>query len=132
MNTKLILTVCVIFLAGAGLSLTFLPEEISAYINISSAKPFLLVLQILGALYLSFAMLNWMVKGSLIGGIYNKPIAMANFMHFFIAGLALIKGLLSNPGLPYAVWAFAGVYSIFALLFGLIAFRHPKVKPEIL
>jgi hypothetical protein len=131
MNTKLVMTLCAIFLAVTGLSLTFLPEEISAYMNISSAKPFLLILQILGALYLSFAMLNWMIKGSLIGGIYNKPIAIANFMHFFVAGLALIKGLMNHPDLPYSVWAFAGIYSIFALLFGLIAFRHPKLKPEI-
>ena len=36
-------------------------------------------------------MLNWMAKGTLIGGIYNKPIAIGNFTHFTIGGLALIK-----------------------------------------
>lgn len=112
-------------LAAIGLSLTFAPDEISIYLGISSAKTFQLILQILGALYFAFAMLNWMAKGSLIGGIYNKPIALANFAHFSIGGLALLKELLNNSNLPILLWIIAGIYFIFASIFGLILSRHP-------
>ena len=45
-------------------------------------------MQIIGSLYFALAILNWMSKGSFIGGIYNRPIAIANLTHFVIAGLA--------------------------------------------
>ena len=60
-----------------------------------------------------------MSKASLIGGIYNRPIALANWTHFFIAVLALIKGVLANPSLSYVIWSIAIIYSIFAILFGI-------------
>ncbi len=125
MNTKLIMTLSAMALAIIGISLTFLPTEISNYIQINSTKAFQLLLQILGALFFAFAMLNWMTKESIIGGIYNRPIAIANFTHFAISSLALIKGLAANPGLPYIIWILAGIYSVFALLFGIILFGNP-------
>ena len=82
-------------------------------------------MQIIGSLYFALAILNWMSKGSIIGGIYNRPIAMANLAHFVIAGLALIKGILANPSLSYVIWSIAIIYSIFAILFGIVAFKHP-------
>ncbi len=87
MNTKLIMTLSALFLALTGLTLTFLPEEIIDLAGAPSSKTFLLILQILGALYFGFALLNWMAKGSTIGGVYNRPISIANFTHFLIGGL---------------------------------------------
>lgn len=125
MNTKLIMTLSAVFLAVTGIGLTFLPNEIAGLIGLSSSKPFQFILQLLGALFLAFAMLNWMSKGSIIGGIYNRPIALANFTHFLIGALTLIKVLMSNPGLPYEVWILTGIYSIFAVLFWFVFSRHP-------
>ena len=88
-------------------------------------------MQIIGSLYFALAILNWMSKGSFIGGIYNRPIAMANLTHFVIAGLALIKGILSNPSLSYIIWSIAIIYSIFAILFGIVAFKHPVSENKI-
>jgi hypothetical protein len=82
-------------------------------------------MQILGALYFAFGMLNWMTKASLIGGIYNRPLAVSNFTHFFIAGLALVKGLISNLNSPYFIWIGAIIYLVFCVCFGVILFRHP-------
>lgn len=70
-------------------------------------------------------MINWNIKSSLIGGIYNRPIAVSNFAHFFIGGLALIKGISSFPSLPYALWVLATIYMAFAVLFGIIMYKHP-------
>ncbi|MGZ3778728.1 MAG: hypothetical protein ACXVB0_23355 [Mucilaginibacter sp.] len=125
MNTKLIMTVSAIFLALAGVILTFFPNEIANQIGIGSAKPAQLVVQILGALYFGFAMLNWTAKGSIIGGIYNKPLVSANLSHFLIGGLALIKGLSKSGDQFYVVLIVAGIYTIFAIVFGILFVRHP-------
>ena len=126
MNTKLIMTASAVFLALAGVSLTFFPNEIANQIGLGSVKPAQLVIQILGALYFGFAMLNWMAKGSIIGGIYNKPLVIANLSHFLIGGLALIKGLMrGNIDRSPVFLIVAGIYIIFAVLFGILFVRHP-------
>ena len=83
-----------------------------------------LVVQIGGALYLGFAMMNWMAKGVLIGGIYARPLAVGNFAHFLIGALALLKYALAVQGL-WLVWVFAVVYLLLAIVFGIVLFTHP-------
>tara|TARA_B100001093_G_C26840335_1_gene1020262 strand:+ start:255 stop:659 length:405 start_codon:yes stop_codon:yes gene_type:complete len=114
-----------IILALLGISLIFFPIEILDYFELSVSDTLELLMQIIGSLYFAFAMLNWISRGSIIGGIYNRPIAIANLTHFFIAGLSLIQGILSNPNLPYTIWSIAIIYTIFAILFGIVAFNHP-------
>lgn len=128
MNTKLLLGASAIALGAAGIIMTFVPDEILVYLKFEMNRNLVLLVQILGALYFAFGMLNWMSKASLIGGIYNRPIAVANFSHFSIAGLALIKSIISNSDLPLIFLVIGIVYLIFALLFGLILFKHPIVE----
>ena len=125
MNTKSLMTLSAMILALIGISLIFLPKEILNYLELSVSDTLELLMQIIGSFYFAFAILNWMSKGSIIGGIYNRPIAMANLTHFVIAGLALIKEILANPSLSYVIWSIAIIYSIFAILYGIVAFRHP-------
>ena len=124
MNTKLLMVSSAVILAILGLAATFFPQEILNYIGISSAGYASLFIQVTGALYLGFAMMNWMAKANMIGGIYSKPVAMGNFVHFFIAALALIKALPANHDLKL-VWVLTIVYSIFTLLFARVAFNKP-------
>lgn len=119
------MTLSAMILALIGISLIFLPNEILDYLELSVSETLQLLMQIIGSLYFALAILNWMSKGSIIGGIYNRPIAMANLAHFVIAGLALIKGILANPSLSYVIWSIAIIYSIFAIFFGIVAFKHP-------
>ena len=131
MNTKSLMTLSAIILALIGISLIFLPKEILDYLELSLSETLQLLMQIIGSFYFAFAMLNWMSKGSLVGGIYGRPIAMANLTHLVIAVLALIKGILSNPSLSYIIWSIAIIYSIFAILFGIVAFKHPVSENKI-
>jgi len=126
--TKLTMSASAIALGTAGIIMTFVPEAVLGYFSLEMSRMLVLLVQILGALYFAFGMLNWMSKASLIGGIYNRPIAVANFSHFFIAGLALIKSIISNSDLPLIFLVIGIVYLIFALLFGLILFKHPIVE----
>ncbi len=85
------------------------------------------ILQITGALYLGFAIMNWMAKAALIGGIYSRPLCVGNLWHFMIGGLVLIKASISSTSLKY-VLVLAMVYSVFAILFGLVLFTSPTKK----
>lgn len=125
MNTKLILISSSFFMRILGIILTFAPDWVISYLDLELTKISLFQMQILGALYFGFSMLNWTSKGAIIGGIYNRPIAIANFSHFLIAGLALLKGVISNPGIPIIFWVLTFIYAIFALVFGIGLFTHP-------
>ena len=111
-------------MAICGLLLQFFPHEILNYFNPDSSGIVPLLMQIIGALYLGFAMMDWMAKAVLIGGIYARPLAMGNFVHFMVGALALLKFAFSAPNL-WAVWVAMIIYAIFAILFGIVLFTHP-------
>ena len=125
MGTRIVMTTSALLLASTGIILSFIPEEILIYFGLEVTKLLQVLIQVLGALYFAFGMLNWMTKNSLIGGIYNRPITVANFTHFLVAGLALVKGLVSASGESFILWTIAGIYLVFALAFGVFLFRHP-------
>jgi hypothetical protein len=127
MNTRLLMISSAVVMAVAGICLSFLPEELLNYAGVSTAKSPQLFLQILGALYLGFAMLNWMAKAQVMGGIYGRPIAMGNFMHFTIGALALIKCFFANTGMTMLLVPVIA-YFVFSLLFGSVIFGKSPGK----
>jgi hypothetical protein len=118
------MTVSAVFLALIGIMLSFLPNEIAEFIGLQNSKILQLILQIAGAQYFAMAVLNWMKRTSVIGGIYNRPVAIANYTHYLIGTLALAKGLLGKAGLPSVFWILAAFYLIFAFLYGFIFYRN--------
>lgn len=125
MNTKLIMSLSALVVGGSGIVLSFAPELLLEGTGTPVTGGTTLLIQVMGGLYLGFGMLNWMAKAGLIGGIYNRPIVIANFTHFLVVALALIKALASQQDMPLVVWVAGLLYGIFALLFGIIMFRHP-------
>jgi hypothetical protein len=124
MNTKLLMTLSALAMGLTGISLSFLPHEIVSYLSGATATVRdALVLQVLGALYFAFAMVNWIAKANLIGGIYARPIAIGNLTHFTIGALALAKGYFAIHAMEVMVVAI--VYAVFAILFAVVFFRHP-------
>lgn len=125
MNTKILMTSSALFLATIGILLSFLPNEIVEYLNVEQNIITILFLKIMSALYLGFGILNWMAKGTLIGGIYNRPIAIGNLMHFGVGAIALVK-ISSNIQIhPEIIISLSAVYVIFALLFAYVFRTNP-------
>ena len=114
----------VVFLGALGASATFLPQEILVRAGTPPIGFSVVLVQISGALYLGFAMLNWMAQGNLIGGIYGRPVAIGNLAHFTIAALVLLKSILAGQRAPEVIVG-AAAYTVFAILFAIIAFGHP-------
>ncbi|MBN3582972.1 hypothetical protein JYB64_11300 [Algoriphagus aestuarii] len=125
LNTQIIFTLSALFLAILGVSLSFFPQELANYFGFPIESS--IFLQLTGALYFGFAMVNWMVKGSTIGGIYNRPIAIGNLTHFIIGALALLKYIPNHfDEVPLVI--LAGLYAGFAVIFSLIVLTHPLPK----
>ena len=126
MNTKTLMMASAVFLGTIGFGLTFLPQEIYGFLSPNINQATLLILQILGAVYLGFAMLNWMTKNNLIGGIYSKPLLVGNLVHFLVSSFALIKIVRNNQDHFEVILALTIMYVLFALSFGIVSMTHPS------
>ena len=70
-----------------------------------------------------------MAKGTLIGGIYNKPIAIGNLMHYGVGTIALVKIISNIQTHSEIIISLTAVYAIFAILFAYV-FRTNPIKTE--
>jgi hypothetical protein len=125
MNTKILMTSSASFLAIIGILLSFLPNEIVDYLNVQPNIITILFLKILSALYLAFGILNWMARGTVIGGIYNRPIAIGNLMHFGVGAIALVKVVSNIQTHSEIIISLTVVYVIFAILFAFVFRTNP-------
>ncbi|MEO7992188.1 MAG: hypothetical protein ABI663_21735 [Chryseolinea sp.] len=126
MNTKLVMIASAVVMGGIGVVFSFMPHEVLAYFGSDATAINPLILQLMGALYFSFAMINWTAKANLIGGIYGRPVAIGNLTHFTIGALALSKAYISSHSFVILVPSL--IYVIFAILFGVVFFTHPVKK----
>lgn len=124
LRTRTLMTLSAAVMAVLGIGITFLPQELLAHVGVRSEGAPVLLMQMLGALYLGFAALNWMNRGSHLGGVYGRPITLANFVAFAVAAVALLKGAIALR-FPLEVTAMAAIYSVFGVWFGLVLFTHP-------
>lgn len=126
-NSKVLMISSALVMGAIGIILEFFPREVLISIQATGDAPMALFVQITGALYLGSAMTNWMAKAVLIGGIYSRPLAIGNFVHFLVGALALTKFSLSLP--PFnAIWVITLVYVLFASLFGFVFFTNPAPR----
>ena len=126
-QTKYLMSASALVMFVLGVVFTFGPSEIIHAAGGAHAPLLTAIAQACGALYLGFAILNWMAKDNLIGGIYSRPVAMGNFLHFFAIAMALVK---SFSVLPHSagVITLVGLFCVLAVGFGIVLFRHPTSK----
>jgi hypothetical protein len=126
MNTKILMTVTSLVLALAGVSALFAPDVLLSMLGVSVTKPLSVLVQLMGALYFSFALMNWTAKDSAIGGIYARPVSLANFGYFFMGALLLIRYQIS-AAFNLSVFLIMLIHVIFASLFYWLVFRATGV-----
>jgi hypothetical protein len=124
LSTKLLLSASALVLGLAGMASTFLPQEIATALGLHAERTVIILFQIVGACFLAFAMMNWTARGSLIGGIYNRSVAIANLTHFMIGGIGLLKIVAAGDRRMPIVIA-ATLYTLFALGFARVFFSSP-------
>ena len=123
--SKILMTISALYLGIIGICLSFLPKEIINYLNINSNIITTIFFQLLGALYLGFGILNWTLKGSRIGGIYNRPVLMGNFIHFLVGAIALIKIITSIQAHSEIIIFLMIVYNTLSIAFVILFKSNP-------
>lgn len=91
MNTRILMIASALAMGAAGLAATFAPLELLGALKVAPSGPLPVLIQLLGALYIGFALANWTAKANVIGGIYSRPLSLANCVHFVAGALALLK-----------------------------------------
>ncbi|MEO8591174.1 MAG: hypothetical protein ABI432_17480 [Flavobacteriales bacterium] len=124
MNTRLLMIASALVMAAIGLSLSFAPEEVFVALGGEASGPWAIILQLCGAMYCGFALINWMAKGAVLGGIYGRPIVMGNLVHFTIGALALLKAGSGSAPKP-VLWVMTTVYVLLAVAFAFVMFSDP-------
>ncbi len=129
MNTKMLMTVSAGLMGATGIALSFMPQEIANQLSLTAPSSLAtLTLQLLGAVYFAFAMMNWTARANLIGGIYGRPIAIGNLTHFVIGALALIKGYFGSKEVVVLIAAM--IYGVLAVCFTIVFFTHPVTAKQ--
>jgi hypothetical protein len=124
LNGRILMGLSALFMALLGAAASFFPQEIMAFSGAPPGGAGPLIPQIAGALYLGFAMLNWMARGNIIGGIYSRPVALGNFLHFFVVTIVLSKALIAGQRTPEIIVG-APLYAFFCVWFALVLFTGP-------
>ena len=125
LNSKYVMIVSAFYLGITGILLLFLPQEFLTAIQLNNTIEFEIVLQILGSVYLGFAILNWNSRFKIIGGIYSRPLVLANFTHSFIVAITLLKNY-SHFQNSIVYLTLTAIYFLSSVLFGKLMFTHPS------
>jgi len=128
MNRKLLMISSAIIMGIIGFFLTFMPNETLTFLNQDPTDILTFILQLMGALYFGFAILNWMAKNVLIGGIYAKPLCLGNFVNFLMGALTLIKLAINGSLSAIYFWILTILYILFAIAFGFVSLTNPNLK----
>lgn len=80
--------------------------------------------QLLGAAWLGVSALNWLQRTALLGGIYGRPVVLANLTLYFISALSMLRALLRGAA-PLALWMALVPLAVLAAIYGALLLRGP-------
>ena len=120
--SKALLTGSAAFLVALGLALNFAPGEAAAALGIGEANA--LPLQLLAGALVGVGLLNWYSRQTVFGGIYGRPVGLANIVLFVVGSFAL--GRAASTGSSPVLWVVLACYAAFATGFVWIVFVGPR------
>ena len=110
-----------------GLLSSFLPQEILTELQLEHSDNSVFLIKALGAFYISWALLNYMIRNLTFGGVYGRPITAANLTHYGIGAILLIKEALNSGGRNTYLFLFITLYCLMSLAY-LKLLQHDPTK----
>jgi hypothetical protein len=126
-NARLVMGASALFLGVLGVGASFFPQEIVAWGGTQPVPAVVLLVQIAGALALGCAFVNWMGRNLVMGGLYGRPVALGNFLHFTVGTIVLTKAVLGGQTAPW-IMTCGALYAVFCISFGAILFGPSPQK----
>lgn len=119
-----ITTASALVLAAGGMALLFGAEEILARAMPGTTAGSTVLGQLVAAGWLAIAGLNWNQRQTIIGGIYGRPLVLANFALYMVSAFSLAHPAMAG-GAPRAFGPLAVLFGAFALLYAMLLLRGP-------
>ena len=127
MQTKFLMIGTTILFTLSGIVLLFFPDHLIRILNFPAQTDF--IFQINAAGWLAMATLNYTGRNAIYGGIYGKPITMANFIFGFISTLLLLSAPPKyDTGL--AGWLLISVFGLYTTGFSKLLFFPAKQNQQ--
>jgi hypothetical protein len=70
------------------------------------------------------AALNWLQQGALLGGIYGRPLVLANLTLYFVGAMVMLRAV-REPDATRALWWIAVPLAVLAVVYGVLLLRGP-------
>jgi len=123
------MTVSSVLLGLAGVVLLFAPREYAQAAGLGETEG--LATAMWGIGMLSFGIVNWTARASILGGIYGRAVVLGNQIYSTTGFLVLLQAMREpavSPGWPLiAVVVVLGLHAVF---FFLLLTRSPKSPEE--
>lgn len=124
MVSRLVSTGSALVLFAGGLVLLFGADDVLPAVAPGFPASAAWIGQLLAAAWLGVAGMNWLQRRSRIGGIYGRPVVVANVGLYFISALTLIGTVRRGAG-GTALWIVTGVFAAFAIVYMALMLRGP-------
>lgn len=104
-----------------GLGFVFIPGTLVSYYGVELSEQGLVISQLLGAAFLGFAIITWLVRNSAESDVL-RAIVLAFFIENAFGFVISLKGQLA--GLTNASgWSTVAIYALFAIGYGYFQFQ---------
>ena len=127
MISSLVSRVSAALLLAGGLTLLFAPDAVLPRLVPGFPPAGAWLGQLLAAALLALAALDWLSRRALLGGIYGRPVVLANAAFYFIAAMSLLRHVLGRDA-PVAIRAVAVPVAILAAVYGWLLLRGPAER----
>ncbi len=126
MISRPILTLAALLLFVLGLVIDFMPQETAVVLGLQDSPTLTVLIQSLAAALLGMGLLNWFSKTNPMGGIYSRPLGLANMLLFGVSAITLVRASLRSA-MPLSIRIAAVVATVFAAAFVWLLFFHDPV-----
>jgi len=125
MNSRFLLGSAAVIQLASGLALLFAPREVLASFGGTIDDPIIPIIQVLSGAVSGLGIMTWLLRRAPFGGIYGRPLLLANLTFSLVGSLTLLKVAFRTPG-AIPLWGCAIVLGLLALGFGLAMYRSPE------
>ena len=92
MKLNLLVVITAVVYAIPGLVFAFAPDEVLLRLGVVAAPPLLhWLLELLGGALLGLAIMNAMQRYAMVGGVYGRPLLVANLSVLSVGGMSSLR-----------------------------------------
>ncbi len=113
-----------------GITCSFLPQEILEFLTLEATATAVFLIKVLGAFYLGWAILNYMIRDITMGGIYGRPIIISNLAYYGTCTILLLKEVTRPIEIQPYLFIGIAVYCVMSISYYRVLRYNPAKSYE--